>query len=289
MEWLFLLTETAEDFAGELPRGKFIETKSFPDGESYVRVPTMCAGKDVLIIHRCWPEPNENIMKLFLIIDAVRSQKPSSLRVFVPYLPYARMDKAVKPGEAISADTICKTLKLLGCDELITIDVHFIKKGMGTYEWAGLRIRNLSAGSALLAYLKAKAPNAVFVTPDVGAGYLVAKEKGARVMRKRRGGYVRGKEAYRRIERMEASFDVIGRDVILIDDMISTGSTMIKAVELLKKAGARRVFCAAAHGLFLGDSLSRLTSAGADEVIATDSIRSPVAKIKVAKLLEGVL
>jgi len=290
MARLVLYTETAEDIASAFPGAAKVEMRSFPDGESYARIPENCKGKDVLVLHRCYPNINENLIKLLQITAAARSQSPKSLRVFVPYLPYARMDKTVKEGEAISADIVCSLLKSVGCTELITVDCHFIKEGAGNFERAGLKIKNLTAADALLAYLKPKAPNAVTISPDAGASYMSSHAEGGQSMKKVRADYDAGSSsAYRKIEKLEAGFDVKGKGVIIIDDMVSTGSTMIKAVKVLREEGAGKVHCATTHGLFLNDALAKLKAAGASEVICTDSIPSPAAKVSVAKLLSGAV
>lgn len=287
MAKLVLYTPEASDLAEGLPGAVQIEARRFPDGESYARIPAACNGKDVLIIHRCYPEPNRGLAELFIILDAIRQQSPKSLRAFVPYLPYARMDKQVKEGEAISADTVCRLMQKLGCDELITLDCHFIKTGAGVHERAGLKIRNITASDALLAELKAKAPNALVISPDQGASYMA---QGGASMKKVRADYDKGSDsAYRKIEKLEADFDASGKDIIIIDDMVSTGSTMIRAVKTLKEAGAKKILCAATHGLFLNGALDKLKQAGAEEVICTSSIRSVAANVSAASLLEGAL
>lgn len=287
MAKLVLYTPEASDLAAGLPNAAQVESRSFPDGEIYTRIPLACKGQDVLVLHRCYPQPNEGFIQLFLILDAVRQQSPKSLRIFIPYLPYARMDKSVKEGEAISADTICRLLNHLGCTELITLDCHFIKTGAGIHERAGLKIRNITATDALLKQLKAKSPHALVISPDQGASYMA---KGGEAMKKVRADYDKGSNsAYRKIEKLEANFDAKGRDVIIIDDMVSTGSTMIRAVKVLKEAGAKKIFCATTHGLFLNDALQQLKEAGAEGVICTNSIKSAAAKIDVAELLAGAI
>ena len=290
MAKLVLITNTAEDFSASFPGAVMVETRIFPDGESYARIPAECKGKDVLVIHRCYPGINDSLIALFQITAAIHSQSPNSLRILVPYLPYARMDKMVKEGEAVSADIVCAILKSLGCTELITVDCHFIKEGAGNFQRAGLKIKNLTAADALLAYIKPKAPGAIVTSPDAGASYMSAKAEGGKSMKKVRADYDQGStSAYRKIEKLEAGFDVKGKDVVIIDDMVSTGSTMIRAVKVLKDAGAKNIFCAATHGLFLNDAISKLKAAGASEVVATDSIISTASKISVAKLLPGVV
>jgi len=287
MARLVLFTDNAQDLAAGFPGAAQVEMKSFPDGESYIRIPEACRGKEVVLLHRCYPSPNGNLIRLFLVLDAIHAQSPKSLRVFVPYLPYARMDKSVKPGEAISADTVCALLRQLGCTELITIDCHFIKSGAGIHERAGLRIRNFTAADALLAQLGKKAPGALVISPDQGASYMA---KGGVSMSKVRGEYGEmGGATYRKVAELKADFNAKGKDIIIIDDMISTGSTMVKAVKVLKGAGAKKVFCAAAHGLFLNDALGKLVEAGVEEVICTSSIPSPVSRVGAAALVKEAI
>ena len=284
MAKLVLFTDTAQDIASAFPGAVRVETRNFPDGESYVRIPESCKGEDVLVIHRCYPGISENLVKLFLIVGAARSQSPSSLRAFVPYLPYARMDKAVKEGEAVSADVVCGMLKSLGCGELITVDCHFIKEGAGTFQRAGLKIRNLTASGALLSHIRKSSPSALPISPDQGAAYMA---KGGEAIKKVRGDYGEmGGATYRKVAEMKVEFDAKGKDLVIIDDMVSTGSTMIKAVKVLREAGAKKISCAATHGLFLSGALEKLREAGAQEIAATDSIPSPVSKVRVADLLK---
>ncbi|MEM3030241.1 MAG: ribose-phosphate diphosphokinase [Candidatus Micrarchaeia archaeon] len=280
MAELFLAFSNAKDL---LPRAKSIDFKLFPDGESYVRIPVKVSGRDVLLAERCWPEQDAALIRLLLALSQLKAMGARRIRCLVPYLPYARQDKRFLEGEALSAQTICRLLRLAGCSELVTFDCHFLKKE-GTFAFAGLRIRNISLAKPLLALLRRKAGRPVVISPDVGASYMVEEEKEKSVMEKVRGGYTKGRLAYRRIARMEAKSDVRGRDVILIDDMVSTGSTMVKAVRALRKAGAGRVLCAASHGLFLGGSLRRLRAAGAAEVVVSDSIPGPAARLRLREV-----
>ena len=285
MARLVIFSDNAHDVAAEFPGAVAAETKKFPDGELYTRIPVDCKGKEVLLLHRCYPEQNENLMKLFILLDAIKLQSPSALRCFIPYLPYARMDKAVKEGEAISADTVCKLIKSLGCNELITVDCHFIKQGAGIFERAGLKIRNLTASDALLAHIHKSSPNALAISPDQGASYMA---KGGESIKKVRGEYGEmGGATYRKVAEMKVDFEAKGKDLVIIDDMVSTGSTMIKAVKVLKEAGAKKISCATTHGLFLSGALEKLKESGAGEIVATDSIHSPVSKVHVADLLKA--
>ena len=252
--------------------------KCFPDGDSYVRLPRGVKGADLLIYSRCYPEQNSRLIELMLMISACRELGARSVRALVPYLPYARQDKRVLDGEAVSSRTICSLLSSCGLDELITFDCHFLKRP-GSFKYEGLRIRNLTAAPALLKLAKKGMRTPLVITPDQGAAYFAKGETGSRSMKKARGDYGRGKLAYRRIASMKADFNVRARDVVLIDDIVAGGSTMLRAVQLCKRDGAREIVCACTHGQFLKHADVKIRRAGASRLIATDSIPSAHSKI----------
>jgi len=266
-----------------------IEMKRFPDNESYVRIPglELCKGNEVSVLHRCFPEQDAS---LFQLIQILRTLKPVAKRItaIVPYLPYARQDKTWLGGEAKSAEMICELLREAGCSELVTFDCHFLKKGPGKYEFAGLKITNLTMGSAIIAEFRKKFPKAEVIAPDAGAAYLVENE-GGKSIKKVRGEYAAGKEAFRPVAKMEIDFEVKGSDVIILDDMIAGGGTMMKATKALRGRGAAKVLCGATHGLFVGGGLQKIRDAGADEVVVSDSILTDVSKVKIREALRGYL
>ncbi|MEM3399454.1 MAG: ribose-phosphate diphosphokinase [Candidatus Micrarchaeia archaeon] len=280
---VILISPNCMDFARELD-GKLIETRSFPDGERYVRIPIFNE-RNVVLLHRCYPNANEALIELFLMLRQTREMGARNISCIIPYMPYARQDKRFLEGEAVSAKTICSLIKSAGCDELITFDCHFLKKE-GVFDYAGLWIRNISMGKELLRHFDSYD---MVVSPDMGAAYLVGKN--GETMEKRRGSYGKGRKAYRKVEELVANFDVAGKRVVVIDDMISTGSTMVKAVKILKKKGAKSVSCCATHGLFLGKSLEELKKSGALRIITSDTIRNPVARVGIIPALreKGVI
>ncbi len=261
-----------------------IEIKTFPDGDSYVRVPSIKKEESVLF-HRLYPEQNTAILQAVLMLETLKRAGASTTLVS-PYLPYSRQDKVFREGEAMSAEIICKLLLEAGARKLVTIDCHFLKKE-GTFTYGGLEIENFSANKLLIEHARKKMGEIEIITPDIGAKYLV-EEFGGKGMEKKRGGYQKGEEAYRKIEFVERKFEVKGKNILILDDMISTGGTMIKAVENVKKGGAERVFCAATHGLFLKNSLKKLKEI-CDGVFVTDSIPSPVSEVSIIPLLKDYL
>lgn len=261
-----------------------IEMKTFPDGDDYVRLPGIKKEKSVLF-HRLYPEQDKALLQAVFMLDTLKRAGAETTLVS-PYLPYARQDKVFKEGEALSSEIVCRTLSNAGAKKLVTVDCHFLKKE-GTFNYGGLEIENLSANRLLIDHAKKKAGELEVISPDAGAKYLV-EQFGGKSMEKKRGEYVEGGEAYRKIESVEMDFEVKGKNILILDDMISTGGTMIKAVENVKKGGAGKVFCAATHGFFLKNSLEKLKEIS-DGVFVTDSIPSEASEVSIKPLLAKYL
>ena len=176
-----------------------------------------------------------------------------------------------------------------GCKILITLDCHFLK-GAGDFTHGELPIRNISMAKPLIDYAREYVfkdePFAV-IGPDQGASYLVEHAGGTALTKVRRG-YKGGAIIYRDVETMEGDSNVYGKNVLILDDMISTGSTMIKAIEWSREAGAKKIACAATHGLFLGNSLDKL-EAISDAVFTTDSIPNPATKVSIKEQFDAHL
>ncbi len=282
MKKLLLKTPSSSDLRLE---GETIEIKHFPDKESYVRIPVDPKGKDVLLVHRCYPEPDSSLVQLFLALRQLSEMGAASITAAVPYLPYARQDKRFLPGEAMSSEIVCRMMKEAGCGRLVTFDCHFLKKE-GEFTYGGLLITNKSLGGEVVSHLKSGLANPLVISPDEGARYLTEGEKEKGVMKKVRGDYGKGDNAYREVAKLEAKFDVLGRDVIIVDDIIAGGSTMIKALKLCKDGGAKSVRCGAVHGLFLNDALNRIRSGGAVQVACTNSIKAEASAVDISEAIK---
>ncbi len=264
------------------------ECKRFPDGESYCRIDKLdrLEGKTAVILHRLFPDPDQNLITLLQMMYGATENKAKDIQLVIPYLPYARSDKIWLAGEVVSARLLCKLLRQNGAGRLTTWDCHFLKKpGVNMYE--GLEITNLCAGPKLVEFFRAAKPEAMIISPDAGAKYLVG-ENGL-FMRKERGDYAEGEQAYRPVSKMEADFDVSGKHVVLIDDLIAGGGTMVKATQKCLEMGAKSVSCAATHGMFLKDAMERLHAAGAMRIATTDTIPNAAAAVSIKKEIEGLL
>jgi ribose-phosphate pyrophosphokinase len=282
---MILLSPNCADLAKHFPAAQHIEIKHFPDSENYVRVPE-CSGS-AFLVHRCYPQQDVSLMQLFLALGAMRDAGAEKAIAVVPYLPYARQDKRVRSVEAISAQAVCRLMKAAGADALVTFDCHFLKKP-GVFEYAGLGINNLTMRDSLASHLKGRVKNPMLISPDEGARYFVEGENGM-AMKKVRGRYRERGSIYRAVSGLKMPFDVAGKDVLILDDIISTGGTMVKAIKACVNGGAASVRCGATHGLFIGDTAAALKRAGAAEIICSNTILGEFSKLGIADELNGVL
>jgi ribose-phosphate pyrophosphokinase len=219
------------------------------------------------------------------MIDAAKDLGAEKVVTVVPYLAYARQDKRFLPGEAISIETVAKLLEATGIDQLLTVNVHE-EKVLKKFHFPA---KSLSAISLLAKYFRDKGLAGAFsLAPDEGALWLAKEAErvlggGCGFLRKERDRYT-GEIS---VERKE--LDVKGRDVIVFDDIISTGGTIAAAVKMLKEQGARRVYAACAHPLLVGEAQRKIMQSGAEEVVGTDCVPSPVSVVSVAPLIAEAL
>jgi ribose-phosphate pyrophosphokinase len=232
-----------------------------------------------------YPQQNTSLVALLLILDSLKETGAKSVRVVAPYLPYSRQDKKKLNGEVASAFVVCNLLARAGCHKLVTFDCHFLNKE-GPAKFGELDIENISMGKVLAAYAKREAfsgEDCEVISPDAGANYLV-QDHGGKSYKKVRKEYEGEKIAYRDVGTMDGDFDVKGKNVLLLDDMISTGNTMIKALEKLTEGGAKKICCAATHGLFLYNCIDKIRKF-TNCVYSTDSIVNSQAAVSIKEKL----
>jgi len=258
-----------------------VEYKCFPDGESYQRVTESVKGEDVVLIDTTYPQQDKRLIELLLLIDSLKDLGASRVRVVVPYMAYARQDTRFRDGEAISIRTIFKLIEAAGADEFYTVDVH----KEATLSAFKIKVKNLYATDVMADYLRLRdLADPYILSPDKGA-IMIAKRVGERLgaeygnfekSRDRITGAitVRGKKV-----------DAKGRDVVICDDLISTGSTIANAAKILKEDGAKSVIAVCSHPLLVAGALERMRGAGVDEVLGTDTVETAISKISVAPLI----
>jgi len=249
-----------------------VETKRFPDDECYVRIDDDLADEDVFLVQSSWPD--KNIVELLLLQDAIKEFEVSSLTTVVPYFGYARQDKQFKPGEPISARAIARAIQM-NTDEFITVDVH----APSVIDWFDdISAHNVAAYPQIGKHLKGK-----------GIELVLSPDEGRADNAKRVADVVNCEADYLVKERLDGDtvkmtpkkLDVKDKKVAIVDDIISTGGTIVKAAEQLKKQGAAMIYAVCTHGVFAANALPRLEAA-CDEVCTTDTIENPKTCITVA-------
>jgi len=254
-------------------------SKRFPDDEFYIRITDDIKGKDVIIVQTTYPDPN--IVELFILQDAAKEAGAKKITVVIPYYGYARQDTKFKEGEPISAKALAKLISI-NADEIITVDPH--KEHI--LNFFTTKAKSVSAVPELAKYLKEKNIDMV-LAPDKGAlerAKVASKIIGCNFdyMEKTR---IDGNT----IEIKPKNLDARGKNVAIIDDIISTGGTMAKSIAELKKYGASNVYVACTHGLFAGEAVKKLTTAGCAEIISTDTIISSFSKVKIARCISKII
>jgi len=255
------------------------EEQEFEDGEHKARPSESVRGADVFVVHSLYGQPgqsgNDKLCRLLFFIGAVRDAGAASVTAVVPHLCYGRKDRRSREGDPVTTRYVAQLFESLGTDGVITLDAH---NQAGSENAFRCRFESISAWplfAARLAALAGSDPVAV-LSPDAGgwkradAMRLALEHQLGRpvdlgLMEKRRvHGAVTGGHAL--------LGEVAGRTVVLIDDLIATGTTLVRAAEAAHAGGARRVLAAATHGLFVEGAPERFANAGFERVLVCDSI-----------------
>jgi ribose-phosphate pyrophosphokinase len=261
-----------------------MEVKRFPDGEKYVRVLDDVKDHDVVAVQSLYRNPDEYIMELLLLVDALKDLGARSITGVVPYLAYARQDARFKPGEAMSSLTIAKLFETVGMTSFMTVDTH-LHRLEDVSKVFHIPAYNLSAMPLLGRYaienLDPKKP--IVVGPDEEAApwaSTVARELDAEhtVFHKKR-------VSSTKVEIDTGDVDFEGRDVVFADDIISTGGTIAESARACSRKGARRIFVLCTHPVLADGAIDRMKAAGVRRVIGTDTIPSSVSKVSVAPVI----
>ena len=252
------------------------EVKTFPDGEKYVRV--LGDGKEAVVVQSMFRPQNERLVELLLLGDALREKGFKHLKAVVPYLAYSRQDRVAKEGEPISVRAIMKAISLY-YDELYVFDLHNPK----TLEYFPGKALNVSPAKVIANYFKDKLGKGVVLAPDRGA--LERAKTVANILGLEFSYFEKKRISPTEVQMRPVEVDVKEKNVLIVDDIISTGGTMIKAANILKGMGASKVFVVATHGVFAEGAIERVSKA-VDELAVTNSIPTPVSKIS---LVEDIL
>ena len=246
----------------------------FPEGEIQVQIKENIRGHDVFIIQSTCSPPNDHLMELLILIDAARRASAYRITAVLPFYGYARQDRKDRPRVPITAKLVANLLVSAGANRVLTLDLH-AGQIQGFFD---IPVDHLYSINVLVKYfLKKKLKNLVVVSPDVGGiklarAYSKLLNTPLAIVDKRR-------ENAMKTRVMSIIGEVKGKNVVIVDDLISTGSSIVEAVKGLKNEGCLDVYAAIVHPILAGPAIERIKNSALRELVVSDSI--PIAPGKI--------
>jgi ribose-phosphate pyrophosphokinase len=259
--------------AGELAKHLGIELGSakvgrFSDGEITVEINQNVRARDVFVVQSTCAPTNDNLMELLVMVDALRRSSADRISAVIPYFGYARQDRRPRSSRVpISAKVVANLLQTVGVDRVLTMDLH-ADQIQGFFD---IPVDNIYASPTLLGDLRQKNyEDLMVVSPDVGGvvrARALAKQLNCdlAIIDKRR-------PKANVSEVMNVIGEIDGRNCVIMDDMIDTAGTLVKAAEVLKERGAKKVYAYCTHPVFSGPAVDRIIASALDEVVVTNTI-----------------
>lgn len=249
------------------------DIRRYSDGELSVEIRENIRGNDVFVIQSTSYPGNDHLMELLIITDALKRASASRVTAVIPYFGYARQDRKVRPRVPITAKLVSDLIVTAGASRVLTMDLH-AGQIMGFFN---IPVDNLYARPVLIKYLRDKygTSNICIVSPDAGG---VSR---ARAYAKRMGDDVglaiidKRRNQPNEVAEMNVVGDVKGRIAVIVDDIVDTGGTLVKAAQALLDNGATKVAACCSHAVLSGSAIERLQDSAIDELICTDSIYQP--------------
>jgi ribose-phosphate pyrophosphokinase len=242
----------------------------FPDGEVRIQIRENIRGQDVFFVQSTCSPPNDNLMELLIAIDAMRRASAERITAVIPYFGYARQDRKDQPRVPISAKLVANLLRSAGADRVLTIDLH-AQQIQGFFD---IPVDHLYASFVMVRYLRQMGlENLVVVAPDPGG--MKAAYSYSRMLKSGLAIVAKERTDPHTVNSYSVVGDVAGRTAILIDDLVATGGTLAAAAELLKKKGAKDIYAAITHAVFVPEAFERLKNSVIKEFIVTDTVPLP--------------
>lgn len=263
---------------------------SFPDGESFARINENIRGADVFIIQSTCNPANQNLMELFIMIDAARRASANRITALIPFYGYSRQDRKDQPRVPITSKLVANLLVSAGTNRILTVDLHS-QQIQGFFD---IPVDHLYSSPVLFQHLKKlETGNLTVFSPDVGGMKMASAY--AEMLNVPIGFIVKRRTDPKTVEAISLVGEPEGRDILLIDDMTETAGTLCAAAELLKERGAKSVMAAVSHGVLNDIGYDRLSNGIIDELITTNTTPVekkegvPITILSVAELLgEGI-
>ena len=262
--------ELAEAMCGHLniPLAQ-AKTELFPDGELMVKVEEDVRGRDCFVVQSTSHPVNANLMELLIYIDCLRRASAKRTTAVIPYFGYARQDRKDEGRVPITAKLVANLITAAGADRVLCMDLHAAQI-QGFFD---IPVDHLTAAKVFCEYfeqIRAELGDLVIVSPDVGNvkvanRYASLLDADLAIIDKRR-------ESGMKVASKNLIGDVTGRNVLMVDDMISTAGTICEAARFLKDHGAKQISAAATHAVMSGEAVERLNEAPLERVVVTDTI-----------------
>ncbi|MDD4294381.1 MAG: ribose-phosphate pyrophosphokinase [Candidatus Omnitrophica bacterium] len=256
--------------------------KRFSDGEVRVEIDENVRGKDVFLIQPTCPPVNENLVELLIMLDALRRASAKRVTAVIPYYGYARQDRKDRPRVPITAKLVANLLTGSGADRVLTLDLH-AGQIQGFFD---IPLDHLYAIDIFIEYINKQLniDDFVIVSPDVGGiktarSYAKKFGAGLAIVDKRR-------NSPDSTDVMHILGEVDGKNVIMVDDIVATGGSLVEAARALKQFGAKKIFAAITHGILSSDAVKKINQSDIDQLIITDSI--PLSPEKVSPKIKVV-
>ena len=254
------------------------EIRIFPDGESKITLHGRLSKKRSIVVQSVYPPVDTNLIQALSLISKAK-ETSSEVVAVIPYMGYSRQDREFLPGEVVTMKVLAKLFKGAGANKMIVVDIHSM---IGLKHFT-IKTKNLTAIPDLVKYFKKlRLKRPLVVSPDQGG-----KERAKEFAKEFDVEYIAlEKKRDRKTGKVEIKTknldDVVGRDIILVDDMISTGGSIIKATQFLKKQKCMKVYVSCTHGLLINNAKRKIMKAGVTRIISTNTIPGSTSKVDVS-------
>jgi ribose-phosphate pyrophosphokinase len=278
-----LAAKIAQDLQAELIP---VDFRIFIDGESRIRMGNV-KKKNCVIVQSTYPPTDRHLLQTLMMIKKCTDDQAADICTVIPYMAYGRQDRAFQDGEVISMELVAKLLEAAGNKRLITIDIHSPR----ALSYFRIDVQNISSIPLLANYAASnmKLNRTVVVSPD--AGGIKRADEFAKIL----GSDIIALKKCRDSNSGDVFIDdnlernIADRDVILVDDIITSGGTIAKACHVLKKNKADKIYTMCVHALLIEDAAEKIRAAGVKEIISTNSIPSPYAKVDISPIVSASL
>ena len=263
-----------------------VDVRIFTDGESRIKMDNV-KKKNCVIVQSTYPPTDRHLLQILMMVKKCTDDLAADICTVIPYMAYSRQDRAFQHGEVISMELVAKLLEAVGNKRLITLDIH----SPLALSYFRIDVQNITSIPLLANHAanNMKLNRTVVVSPDVGGikrAYEFAKILGSDIIALKK---CRDSNSGEVVIEDKLEYNIADRDVILVDDIITSGGTIVKASQVLKKNKADKIYAMCVHALLVEDTAEKIRAAGVNEIISTNSIPSRYAKVDISPIVSASL